>query len=73
MREDRPDAVDDYLAQLFAAVRALREAQGEEPDPDTPPVSKSEFSAHSLAALLCVVGGFSSPRDPEARYSTPGA
>ena len=49
-----PVLVDNYIEQVAAAVNAIRSARGE---PDAVEVSKAEFSAHSLAAVLCVSGG----------------
>ena len=49
-----PRLIDSYIEQVAAAVDAIREARGE---PERPEVSKAEFSAHSLAAVLCAAGG----------------
>lgn len=51
--------VDAYIDLVYAGVRAQREARGElVPGGKGLTVSKAEFSAHSLAAILCASGGF---------------
>mgnify|MGYP003630882577 CR=1 FL=1 len=54
MTDPSPILVEDYIAQVSQAVNAIREARGE---PEVDEVSKAEFSAHSLAAVLCASGG----------------
>lgn len=54
MRNVDPALVDKYVAQVFQAVDAIRSARGQSRGGR---VSKQEFSAHSLAAVLCASGG----------------
>lgn len=63
MTDPDPVLVDDYIAQVAQAVNAVREARGE---PEAAEVSKAEFSAHSLAAVLCASGGRFIRLDPSS-------
>ena len=67
MRPGASALVDDYLEQVSDAINAIRSSRGE---PETDSVSKAEFSAHSLAAVLCVSGGRFLPVEAS---STPAA